>query len=120
MDHSVLLGVLWPACAVRYHLPLSAASLLFAQVSVSCISSGTTTLTGNNDGLTQAACCRHIPQKCLVQKLAFGYWSFHYIKRILETLFLHRCEQLVPAPDISDKKQLSGTSDAVCISSLQV
>lgn len=29
-------------------------------------------------------------EKTLVQNLAFGYWSFHYVKRILETFFVHR------------------------------
>ena len=31
-----------------------------------------------------------IPEKTQVQKLALGYWTFHYAKRIFETFFVHR------------------------------
>ena len=31
-----------------------------------------------------------IPAKTQVQKLALGYWTFHYAKRIFETFFVHR------------------------------
>lgn len=31
-----------------------------------------------------------IPEKGEVQKLALAFWSFHYIKRILETFFVHK------------------------------
>jgi hypothetical protein len=31
-----------------------------------------------------------IPEKSQVQKLALGYWTFHYAKRIFETFFVHR------------------------------
>ena len=33
--------------------------------------------------------CR-VPEKSLVQNLALGYWSFHYVKRLLETFFVHK------------------------------
>lgn len=33
---------------------------------------------------------RNIPEKSLTQKLALAFWSFHYVKRILETFFVHR------------------------------
>lgn len=35
-------------------------------------------------------CCRHVPEKSTVQKLALAYWTFHYVKRILETFFVHK------------------------------
>jgi hypothetical protein len=31
-----------------------------------------------------------VPEKSLVQNLALGYWSFHYVKRLLETFFVHK------------------------------
>ena len=27
----------------------------------------------------------------MVQKTALRYWTFHYVKRIFETFFVHRC-----------------------------
>lgn len=30
------------------------------------------------------------PEKTMVQQTALRYWSFHYVKRILETFFVHR------------------------------
>lgn len=35
-------------------------------------------------------CYRKHREKTSVQKLAFAYWSFHYVKRILETFLVHR------------------------------
>eukprot|EP00884_Botryococcus_braunii_P018596 jgi/Botrbrau1/541/Bobra.0010s0016.1 len=31
-----------------------------------------------------------IPEKSVVQQLALAYWVFHYVKRILETFFVHK------------------------------
>lgn len=44
------------------------------------------------DGLSLTEVCwfsRTIPEKSVVQKLALAYWVFHYVKRILETFFVH-------------------------------
>ena len=30
------------------------------------------------------------PEKSVVQRLALAYWSFHYVKRILETFLVHK------------------------------
>lgn len=30
------------------------------------------------------------PERGTVQTLALAYWSFHYIKRLLETAFVHK------------------------------
>ena len=35
-------------------------------------------------------CPRRAPEKSLVQSLALAYWSFHYVKRLLETFFVHK------------------------------
>lgn len=35
--------------------------------------------------------CSSFPEKSMVQQTALRYWSFHYVKRILETFFVHRC-----------------------------
>lgn len=30
------------------------------------------------------------PEKSAVQSLALAYWSFHYVKRLLETALVHK------------------------------
>lgn len=37
-------------------------------------------------------CCRRggASERSAVQTLALGYWSFHYVKRLLETFLVHK------------------------------
>ena len=45
-----------------------------------------------------ARSCR-APEKGVVQNLALAYWSFHYVKRLLETAFVHKCAGAQRGPE---------------------
>ena len=40
-------------------------------------------------------------ERPLAQTIALAYWSFHYIKRILETFLVHKCEETVVSASLA-------------------